>query len=242
VTANTPKQPPADLHERLILALDVPGLDSAKALVGQLGDSISHYKIGLELAMSGDYFKLMRWLLEQNKRVFADLKFHDIPATVGAAVRQLRDSGATLLTVHAERPVVEAAAENSGDQLRILAVTVLTSMSQQDLDDAGIPTPLDELVTRRAGIAISAGADGVVASGHEAAALRKSLGDDALIVTPGIRPSFSAGTQDQARVMTPRAAFERGASHIVVGRPIRGADDPRAAAEAIQAEIAAAWQ
>ena len=179
---------------------------------------------------------------EGRYRVFADLKFHDIPATVGAAVRQLRDSGATLLTVHAERPVVEAVAENAGDQLRILAVTVLTSMSQQDLDDSGISTPLDELVTRRAGIAIAAGANGIVASVDEAAALRESLGRDALIVTPGIRPSFAAGTQDQARVMTPRAAFERGASHIVVGRPIRGADDPRAAAESIQAEIAAAWQ
>jgi len=237
-----PSTPPTDLHDRLILALDVPDLTAAKALVELLGDSISHYKIGLELAMSGDYFVLMRWLLDHGKRVFADLKFHDIPATVGAAVRQLRDSGATLLTVHGERAVVEAAAENSGDELKVLAVTVLTSMSQTDLTDSGIATPLAELVKRRAGIALAAGADGVVASGHEAAALRESLGENALIVTPGIRPAFSAGTQDQARVMTPRAAFEQGASHIVVGRPIRGADDPRAAALEIQAEIADVWK
>jgi orotidine-5'-phosphate decarboxylase len=242
VPAPNRQPPPVDLHDRLILALDVPDIDSAKALVELLGDSVSHYKIGLELAMSGDYFVLLRWLLDRGKRVFADLKFHDIPATVGAAVRQLRDCGATLLTVHGERAVVAAAAENSGDELRILAVTVLTSMSQRDLDDSGITTPLADLVRRRAGIAIAAGADGVVASGHEAAALRAGLGDNVLIVTPGIRPAFSSGTQDQARVMTPRAAFEHGASHIVVGRPIRGAEHPRVAAEAIQAEITAAWQ
>jgi orotidine-5'-phosphate decarboxylase len=242
VSEPTDKRPPADLHERLILALDVPDLVSAQALVNELGDSISHYKIGLELAMSGDYFVLMRWLLERGKRVFADLKFHDIPATVGAAVRQLRDCGATLLTVHAERGVVEAAAEHSGEQLRVIAVTVLTSMTQQDLAECGIDTPLAQLVSQRARLAMAAGADGVVASGHEAAALRASLGNDALIVTPGIRPAFAAGTQDQARVMTPRSAFEQGASHIVVGRPIRGAQNPRLAAEAIQTEIAAAWQ
>lgn len=238
----TRQSPPADLHERLILALDVPDIAAAQALVEELGNSISHYKIGLELAMSGDYFVLLRWLLDRGKRVFADLKFYDIPATVGAAVRQLRDSGATLLTVHAERGVVEAAATHAGDQLSILAVTVLTSMSQRDLTDTGITTPLAELVQQRAALAIAAGADGVVASGHEAAELRRTLGDPVLIVTPGIRPAFAAGAQDQARVMTPRAAFENGASHIVVGRPIRGADDPRAAALAIQAEIADAWR
>jgi len=229
----------ADPRDRLILALDVPDLKSAKALVGQLGNSVTHYKIGLELAMSGDYFVLLRWLLERRKLVFADLKFHDIPATVAAAVRQLRDTGATLLTVHGERAVVEAAAANSGDTLAVLAVTVLTSMSQQDLTDSGIAIPIAQLVERRAVQAIAAGADGVVASGHEAAALRAMLGSEPLIVTPGIRPVFSSATQDQARVMTPTAAFESGASHIVVGRPIRGATDPRAAADAIQAEIAA---
>jgi orotidine-5'-phosphate decarboxylase len=242
VPGSIPKNSPADPRDRLILALDVPDLDAAKALVGELGESVTHYKIGLELAMSGDYFILLSWLLEQNKRVFADLKFHDIPATVGAAVRQIRNTGATLLTVHGERAVVEAAAENAGEQLAILAVTVLTSMSQQDLTDSGISTPLAELVRRRAHQAVAAGANGVVASGHEAAALRSELGDAPLIVTPGIRPSFATATQDQARVMTPRAAFENGASHIVVGRPIRGADEPRAAAESIQAEIAAAFE
>lgn len=237
-----PTPAPVDQRERLILALDVPDLPAAKALVRQLGDSVVHYKIGLELAMTGEYFVLLDWLLEQEKQVFADLKLHDIPATVGAAVRQLRDCGATLLTVHAERAIVEAAAANAGDRLQILAVTVLTSMSQQDLTDSGITTPLEQLVHRRAELAVAAGAAGVVASGHEAADLRARLGPQALIVTPGIRPAFSTATQDQARVMTPEAALRSGASHIVVGRPIRSAADPRAAAEAVQAEIAVALQ
>ena len=242
MSAANQHSPAADQRDRLILALDVADFDSAKSLVTKLGDSITHYKIGLELAMTPEYFPLMRWLLDQDKRVFADLKLHDIPATVGAAVRQLRNCGATLLTVHAERGVVEAAAEHAGEHLKVLAVTVLTSISQRDLTEAGIPTPLEELVRTRAQLAVAAGADGVVASGHEAAALRSAIGAEPLIVTPGIRPAFATATQDQARVVTPQAAFERGASHIVVGRPIRSAADPRAAAEAIQAEIATALQ
>jgi orotidine-5'-phosphate decarboxylase len=227
-------------RNRLILALDVPDVEAAKSLVETLGDSVEFYKIGLEIAMSGDYFNLMRWLLDQGKQVFADLKFHDIPATVGAAVRQLRDSGASLLTVHGERAVVEAAAQNAGDRLAILAVTVLTSMSERDIAESGIQMDIASLVRHRAKLAIAAGADGVVASGHEARDLREQLGPEPLIVTPGIRPAFAAGKDDQARVVTPGMAFRNGASHIVVGRPIRAAADPRAAAVAIQAEIAAA--
>ncbi len=226
--------------ERLIVALDVPDTDSAKALVETLADSVSFYKIGLEIAMSGRYFELMRWLLDQGKHVFADLKFYDIPATVGAAVRQLSDTGATFLTVHGERSVVEAAAENKGDHLKILAVTVLTSMSQEDLRSSGITMDVASLVVQRAQQSMSSGADGVIASGHEARALRARLGPDPFIVTPGIRP-MTAAVNDQKRVVTPTRAFEDGASHIVVGRPIRAAESPYGAASAMQREIAAVF-
>jgi orotidine-5'-phosphate decarboxylase len=228
------------VRERLILALDVPGIAAAKALVETLDDSVLFYKIGLELAMSGHYFELMRWLLDQDKRVFTDLKFYDIPATVGAAVRQLSDSGASFLTVHAERSVVEAAAENKGPQLQVLAVTVLTSMNEEDLAESGITLDVPSLVKRRAKLAIDCGADGVVASGHEARLLRDELGPEPWLVTPGIRPLDSSAVDDQKRIMTPRRAFELGASHIVVGRPIRSAKSPYDAAMAIQQEIASA--
>jgi orotidine-5'-phosphate decarboxylase len=233
-----PGQPP--LRERLIVALDVPDMPSAQALVERLDDSVEFYKIGLELAMSGHYFDLLRWLLGQGKRVFADLKLYDIPATVGAAVRQLADCGATLLTVHGERSVVEAAARSAGSELKIIAVTVLTSMTQDDLAASGIEMDIAGLVRHRALTAVKAGAAGVVASGHEARELRAMLGPDALIVTPGIRPAFASSRDDQARVVTPAGAISNGASHIVVGRPVRAAADPYAAAKAIQTEIATA--
>jgi orotidine-5'-phosphate decarboxylase len=225
------------VSSRLIVALDVADIDAARALVETLDDSVRFYKIGLELAMSGHYFELMRWLLDNGKEVFADLKFHDIPATVGAAVRQLRDSGASLLTVHSDRGTMEAAAHEKGADLRVVAVTVLTSIGQEDLALMGIERDLAALALDRARLAMRSGCDGVVASGLEAAALRTALGPQALIVTPGIRPA-AGDLADQKRVVTPRAAFESGASYIVVGRPIRGADDPRAAALAIQSEIA----
>lgn len=226
--------------ERLILALDVPDIDSAKRLVETLDDAVRFYKIGLEIAMSGHYFELLRWLLDHGKLVFADLKFHDIPATVGAAVRQLSDSGASLLTVHGERPVVEAAAASKGSALKVIAVTVLTSISQEDLTEAGVNMTVAELVRHRGCLSMQAGADGVVASGHEAQLLRSALGPDALVVTPGIRPAFASSADDQARIVTPAAAIHAGASHIVVGRPVRSATDPRAAALAIQQELGAA--
>jgi orotidine-5'-phosphate decarboxylase len=187
-------------------------------------------------------FELLRWLLDEDKRVFADLKLYDIPATVAAAVRQIRDSGATFLTVHGERAVVEAAAAEKGAHLKILAVTVLTSVDQQDLRDVGIETELAALAEARAKLALRAGCDGVITSGLEAARLRETLGPRALIVTPGIRPAGEAGKDDQRRVVTPRQAFANGADYIVVGRPIRSAPRPREAAEAIQAEIAACFQ
>lgn len=229
--------------ERLIVALDVPDADAAKALVRTLGDTVVFYKIGLELAMSGRYFELLDWLLEHDKRVFADLKFYDIPATVAAAVRQIRHRGATFLTVHGERTVMEAAAAEKGDRLKILAVTVLTSIEQADLARVGIDVDIATLARRRAADALAAGCDGVIASGQEAEQLRQDLGPSALIVTPGIRPADATpGSDDQRRIVTPRAAFERGADYIVVGRPIRAARDPLAAAAAIQQEIAGCFE
>jgi orotidine-5'-phosphate decarboxylase len=224
--------------ERLIVALDVPDPERAKALVRELGDSVSFYKIGLELAMSGGYFELLDWLLAEDKRVFADLKFYDIPATVAAAVRQISRTGATFLTVHGEPAVTEAAAAEKGDRLKILAVTVLTSVAQEDLSRVGIEIDIETLARRRAALALKAGCDGVIASGHEARRLREDLGERALIVTPGIRPADASGADDQRRIVTPRQAFENGADYIVVGRPIRAAAKPYEAARRIQAEIA----
>jgi orotidine-5'-phosphate decarboxylase len=229
-------------RERLIVALDVPTADEAKALVTRLADHVVFYKIGLELAMSRDYFPLMDWLLARGKRVFVDLKLYDIPATVGAAVRNLSACGASFLTVHGERSVVEAAAANKGTGLRVLAVTVLTSLSEEDLRHSGITYSVAHLAALRARAAIAAGCDGVIASGLEAADLRAELGPGPLIVTPGIRPADDRNRDDQKRTVTARKALESGADYIVVGRPIRAAADPGAAAAALQAEIAAVFQ
>lgn len=234
--ASPPKIPTRD---RLIFALDVPDLGAAKKLVGTLGDAVSFYKIGLELAASAHYFELLAWLVERGNKVFADWKLYDIPATVGAAVRQLARSGASFLTVHGDRGVVEAAAADKGERLKILAVTVLTSVAPSDLQEMGIDVPLETFVEQRATRAVAAGADGVIASGLEAARLRAALGAAPLIVTPGIRPADAKGGDDQRRVVTPTRAFSAGADHIVVGRPIRDAAEPRRAALSIQEEIAA---
>ena len=233
-----PAHAPIPTHERLIVALDVPDFASAQALVTTLGDSVAFYKIGLELAATGDYFRLLDWLLDREKRVFADLKFYDIPATVGAAVRQISRSGASFLTVHGDRSIMEAAAAEKGETLRILAVTVLTSLGRDDLAAMGIDRDVESLTLMRAAQALASGCDGVIASGLEARGLRAELGTDALIVTPGIRPAGKGGGDDQKRVVTPADAFRAGADHIVVGRPIRSAADPAAAASEIQREIA----
>jgi orotidine-5'-phosphate decarboxylase len=225
-------------EERLILALDVPGFKAAKDLVERLGDSVRFYKIGLELATTPDYFRLLDWLLDRDKRVFCDLKLYDIPATVGAAVRQMSRSGASFLTVHGEPSVMRAAAENKGETLKILAVTVLTSMSREDLSVLGLTIDVDELAVLRAEQATASGCDGVIASGLEAGRLREHLGRGPLIVTPGIRPKGAAGGDDQKRVATAEASLRAGADYIVVGRPIRAAADPHAAARMFQTEIA----
>jgi orotidine-5'-phosphate decarboxylase len=224
-------------RDRLIFALDVPEADRARALVEQLGDSVTFYKVGLELMMAGGYFELIDWLLERDKKVFTDLKFFDVPATVGRAVARLASRGVTFATVHGNQSIMEAAAEAKGDSLKILAVTVLTSLDRGDLDDLGFDCDVGQLVLSRARRALEAGCDGVIASGLELPAMRSTIDRRLLVVTPGIRPVENRPADDQKRVVTVEQAFTDGADHIVVGRPIRDAADPRAAAEAIQASI-----
>jgi orotidine-5'-phosphate decarboxylase len=226
-------------RDRLIFALDVPEAERARALVEQLGDAVSFYKIGLELMMAGGYFELIDWLLERDKKVFTDLKFFDVPATVGRAVARLASRGVSFATVHGNQSIMEAAAAAKGEQLKILAVTVLTSLDRGDLDDLGFSCDVGELVLSRARRALEAGCDGVVASGLELPAMRKAIDRRLLVVTPGIRPVENRPADDQKRVVTVEQAFQDGADYIVVGRPIRDAADPRAAAEAMQASIAA---
>ncbi len=219
--------------------MDVADCDRARALADNLGDAVSFYKLGLELMMSGGYFELLQWMLERDKKVFADLKFFDIPATVGSAVRQLKDRGANFVTVHGNQSIMEAAAENKGEELKVLAVTVLTSLDRGDLDDLGFDCDVEALVVSRARRAFEAGCDGVISSGLEAPMLREQVDNKLLVVTPGIRPVDNKPSEDQKRVVTVEKAFSNGADYIVVGRPIRDAESPRAAAEAMQQTIAA---
>ncbi len=223
--------PPRD---RLICALDLPTVEAARALVVNLGDSVSFYKLGLELFMSGDYFSLVNWLCARDKKVFVDLKFFDIPATVARAVAQLNGRGITFATVHGNDAMMRAAAE-AKDDIKILAVTVLTSLDRGDLTDLGFDCDLEALVESRARRAVAYGCDGVVASGRDARRLRQSLGGGFLIVAPGIRPVDN--DDDQKRVVTVPQAFANGADYVVVGRAIRDAADPRIAAERLQSEI-----
>jgi len=233
----TPKN--IDVKDRLIFAMDVPDCGRARALADELGDAVTFYKIGLELMMSGEYFELLDWMLARDKQVFCDLKFFDIPATVGSAVRQLKDRGASFVTVHGNRSIMEAAAENKGDSLKVLGVTVLTSLDRGDLDDLGFDRDVGDLVLSRAKQALESGCDGVISSGLEVPKLREFIDDKLLVVSPGIRPVDNKPAGDQKRVVTVETAFTNGVDHIVVGRPIRDAESPRAAAEAMQASIAA---
>lgn len=228
--------PPA---ERLIFALDVQTAEEAKALVTRLGDAVRFYKIGLELFMAGGYFELLDWLAAQGKKTFVDLKFFDVPETVKRAVAALKGRPVEFCTVHGNQGIMEAAAEAAAESgIRVLAVTVLTSLDRGDLADLGFACDTAELVLSRAKRALQTGCAGVISSGLEAARLREHLGEKLLIISPGIRPVDNTAIDDQKRIVTPRAAFEAGADYIVVGRPIRNAADPRAAALAIQAEIA----
>ena len=221
-------------RERLIFALDVSTKAEALALVDTLGDAVSFYKIGMELLTSGEYFEALEALVARGKKVFVDLKFFDVPATVASAVRGLRRYPVHFATVHGNDAMLRAAAAEKGD-IRILAVTALTSLDQHDLDDLGFQCDPRALVLSRARAALAAGCDGVVSSGLEVEALRGEVDARLLVVCPGIRPV--ANTDDQKRTVDVRGAFEAGADYIVVGRPIRQAPDPREAAEAIQTTI-----
>ena len=225
-------------RDRLIVALDVPGHAEARDMIARLGDSVSFYKIGMELAYGGG-LPLAEKLIAQGKQVFLDLKLHDIPNTVRRAASQVARMGATFLTVHAYPQTMKAAkAGVAGSGLKILAVTVTTSYDDADLQNAGYAFGVRDLIARRALQAREAGVDGLILSPEEAEAMRALLGPDMLLVTPGVRPA-GAALGDQKRVMTPTLALAAGADHIVVGRPVTEAADPRAAADAIVAEIEA---
>jgi orotidine-5'-phosphate decarboxylase len=224
-------------RDRLIVALDLPGVEQAEAMVAKLGDSVTFYKIGYQLGYAGG-LTLVRKLTEQGKKVFLDLKLHDIGNTVARGVESIAKLGATFLTVHAYPQTMKAAVEaRAGTSLQILAVSVLTSYDDGDLHAAGYRLSVPDLVEARAQQAQVLGIDGIVCSPEEAAALRKVVGHQMRLVTPGIRPA-GAATGDQKRIMTPARAIAAGADYLVVGRPIVEAADPKAAAEAIHAEIA----
>ena len=227
---------PIPRAERLIVALDVATPNEAKALVERLGDAARFYKLGLELFMAGGYFELLEWLVKRGNKVFVDLKFFDVPETVRRAVANLRGRGVSFSTVHGNQAMMEAAAQEKGE-VKILAVTVLTSLDRGDLDDLGFSCDLERLVLSRARRALQAGCDGVVSSGLEARKLKAEFQDRLLVVTPGIRAVKNE--DDQKRTVDAAQAFANGADYIVVGRPIRSAADPRAAAQAIQHTIAA---
>ena len=227
------------VRERLIFALDVPSVAEAKQCVKTLGDEVVFYKLGLELFMAGGYFELIDWLRARGKQVFVDLKFFDVPETVASAVRQLTHRGVTFATIHGNDAIMRAAVREKAD-LKILAVTALTSLDRGDLDDLGFACDPETLVLSRARRALEIGCDGVISSGMEASKLRADLGARLLVITPGIRPVENRVEADQKRILTPSAAIRAGASYLVVGRPIRDAKDPRAMALAMQAEIAAA--
>lgn len=223
--------------DRLIVALDVPNAGEARALAERLGDAVSFYKVGLELFTSGGYFELLGALTGRGHKVFADLKLYDIPETVRRATANLRGCGASFLTVHGDRAILEAAAKEKGG-MKVLAVTVLTSLGPADLKAMGYAGEVSDLVLQRARYALEAGCDGVIASGLEAPMLKAEFGARLLVVTPGIRPVAARGTDDQKRTVDVAQAFANGADYIVVGRPIRDAAEPRAAAQAIQSTIA----
>ncbi len=231
---STKNIPPA---ERLIFALDVDNEQKAKELVTKLDDTVSFYKLGLEFFMSGSYYSLLNWLLEKNKKIFVDLKFFDVPQTVASAVKQLKNKGVTFATVHGNDSILQAAVAEKGDSLKILAVTVLTSLDRGDLDDLGFQCDVKQLVLSRAKRAFQLGCDGVISSGLEAKDLRNNLAENFLIVTPGIRPVDNKVVDDQKRTVDVEEAFTNGADYIVIGRPIREAQDPYLAAKNIQERI-----
>ena len=233
--------PPSNiaLRDRLIVALDLPDVAAAEAMIARLGDSVTFYKIGYQLGYAGG-LTLVRQLADRGKKVFVDLKLHDIGNTVARGVESVAGLGATFLTVHAYPQTMKAAVEGrAGSSLKILAVTVLTSYDDGDLHAAGYRLGVSDLAEARAHQAQVLGVDGIVCSPEEAAALRKIVGHQMNLVTPGIRPA-GAATGDQKRIMTPARAITAGADYLVIGRPILEAPDPKAAADAVVAEIAQA--
>lgn len=224
-------------HERLIMALDFPSIFEAQALVEELGDSVVFYKVGMEIFMSGDYFAFIEWLKARNKKIFVDLKFFDIPATVGRAIKALSSKGVDMATIHGNDSIMQAAVQDKGD-LQVLAVTALTSLDRGDLDDLGFQCDVQQLVLSRAKRALAIGCDGIVSSGLEVPMLRNNLDHKLLVITPGVRPVDNRVEDDQKRVVTVEQAFQNGADYIVIGRPIRDADNSKAMAEKIQDQIA----
>jgi orotidine-5'-phosphate decarboxylase len=228
-----------NVEDRLIFALDVPEIKVAKDIVSELDESVNFYKIGMELLMTGKYFELLNWLIDNDKKVFVDLKFFDVPETVGRTIARLSDYGATFATVHGNQALMERAVQNK-QNLKILAVTALTSLDRGDLDDLGFDCNVQDLVISRAKRAFEAGCDGVVSSGLEVPFLREYVDNKLIAVTPGIRPV--ANDDDQKRVVDVATAFKSGSDYIVVGRPIKSADNRYKAASDIQKIIRSVFE
>ena len=228
-----------NVEDRLIFALDVPEVEEAKDIVSELDESVNFYKIGMELLMTGRYFELLNWLIDNDKKVFVDLKFFDVPETVGRTIARLSDYGATFATVHGNQALMERAAQNKKN-LKVLAVTALTSLDRGDLDDLGFDCNIQDLVISRAKRAFEAGCDGVVSSGLEVPFLREYVDNKLIAVTPGIRPV--ANDDDQKRVVDVATAFKNGSDYIVVGRPIKNADNRFKAASDIQKIIRSVFE
>jgi len=227
------------IEDRLIFALDVPEVSEAKKIVIELDDSVNFYKIGMELLMTGQYFELLDWLIAKDKKVFVDLKFFDVPETVGRTIARLSDYGATFATIHGNQALMEKASENK-NHLKILAVTALTSLDRGDLDDLGFDCNVKDLVISRAKRAFEAGCDGIVSSGLEVPYIREYVDNKLIAVTPGIRPV--ANDDDQKRVVDVATAFKSGSDYIVVGRPIKNAENRYEAATSIQKIIRSTFE
>ena len=227
------------IEDRLMFALDVPEVSEAKKIVTELDDSVYFYKIGMELLMTGQYFELLDWLIAKDKKVFVDLKFFDVPETVGRTIARLSNYGATFATIHGNQALMEKAAENKNN-LKILAVTALTSLDRGDLDDLGFDCNVKDLVISRAKRAFEAGCDGIVSSGLEVPYIREYVDNKLIAVTPGIRPV--ANNDDQKRVVDVATAFKSGSDYIVVGRPIKNAENRYEAATNIQKIIRSVFE
>ena len=224
------------LDKRIIFALDVASDKEAKKWVEKLEDHVKFFKVGLQLFLAG-WFPIVDWIVKRDLEVMVDLKFFDVPKTVGSAVSQLKGRGISFTTVHGNDEILKAAVEHKGET-QILAVTVLTSLDRGDLTDLGFECDIEELVLARARRALDIGCDGVVSSGLEAPKLRHTLGDNFLVVVPGVRPVDNRKKDDQKRIVDVKSAFTNGADHVVVGRPIRKADDPLSVVRKMQREIA----